>query len=439
MSRAHGAPTLDRDDGPADLSCRDEPCCCRSIRSRHVCPTGAGQASWKRRCRSRACRRAPGSHQASAHRLDRGLQRSCTVGSDSAGRWNLFRRRAPALAFAEARWGSLARHRPRTGAARRLSDPLTGRTRGASKSGELVRAGPCAGHVGSADVRRPRRRGALVGPDVSAGEAHRDQAMAAPVVRPARPATPSTVRRRVQPARAHRSTRPARHVRHRVPHGVSRALAVSRGDCRAVTGTGRTPGADSSQLKRGSGARPRRNRRRGRGRRDRKRGRIASCELHRLLDPGRHARTSSPDPVAREPSLPPSKIREVAFLIDGKRSWVEHHAPYSYAHDGNYFVTSWIRPAYVHSGGGRDRRTTRATSSSRVRTSASTPPPSLLAGSWHRRISAADAGNAGRGEIWTLAVTPVGWRILDPTQGWDALITCHRSLSATAGASPAIG
>src|SRR5919204_499119 len=37
-----------------------------------------------------------------------------------------------------------------------------------------------------------------------------------------------------------------------------------------------------------------------------------------------------------KPSLPPSKIREVDFIIYGRRSWVEHHAPYTYGYDGNH-------------------------------------------------------------------------------------------------------
>jgi hypothetical protein len=124
-----------------------------------------------------------------------------------------------------------------------------------------------------------------------------------------------------------------------------------------------------------------------------------------------------------KPSLPPSKIRQVAFLIDGRRAWVEHHAPYSYAYDGNYLVTSWMRPG-LHTftvvavaTNGR-----RATISSQARTSAPKPPPTPLAGSWHRRISVAGAGAAWRAGIWTLAVNSVGWRFLDPTRGRGALV-----------------
>jgi len=124
-----------------------------------------------------------------------------------------------------------------------------------------------------------------------------------------------------------------------------------------------------------------------------------------------------------KPNLPPSKIREVAFLIDGRRSWVERHAPYSYGYDGNYLVTSWMKPG-LHTftvvavaTNGR-----RATISSRARTSAPKPPPAALAGSWHRRISVAEAGAAGRPGLWTLVVDSVGWRLLDPSRGRGALV-----------------
>lgn len=120
------------------------------------------------------------------------------------------------------------------------------------------------------------------------------------------------------------------------------------------------------------------------------------------------------------PSLPPSKIREVDFLIDGRLSWVEHHAPYSYGYDGNYLVTSWMRAgrhAFTVVAVAIDGR--RATISTRARTSAPNPPPSALAGSWQRRNSAATSGSGG---LWTLTVSQVGWRFLDPSRRQGALI-----------------
>lgn len=117
------------------------------------------------------------------------------------------------------------------------------------------------------------------------------------------------------------------------------------------------------------------------------------------------------------PSLPPAKIREVDFLIDGKLSWVEHHAPYSYGYDGNYLVTSWLSPGmhtFTVTATATDR--TRATVSSKARVTASpAAPPADLAGSWHRDVSKSEAGGSGRPGTWTLTVDKLGWRILDPS------------------------
>src|SRR5215467_14024935 len=44
------------------------------------------------------------------------------------------------------------------------------------------------------------------------------------------------------------------------------------------------------------------------------------------------------------PSGPSFDVSEVDYLIDGKQVWVEHIAPYFYGDDGNYLVTSFLRP-----------------------------------------------------------------------------------------------
>jgi hypothetical protein len=124
-----------------------------------------------------------------------------------------------------------------------------------------------------------------------------------------------------------------------------------------------------------------------------------------------------------KPSLPPSEIREVDFLIDGRRAWVEHHAPYSYGYDGNYLVTTWMRPG-VHmfpvAAVAIDGRP--AAVSSRAQTSAPKPPPAALAGSWHRKLSSAEAAAAGGAGIWTLTVDAVGWRLRDQSRRRGGLI-----------------
>jgi hypothetical protein len=44
------------------------------------------------------------------------------------------------------------------------------------------------------------------------------------------------------------------------------------------------------------------------------------------------------------PTGPAADVREVDFLIDGHVVWIEHHPPYTYGLDGNWLVTSWLRP-----------------------------------------------------------------------------------------------
>lgn len=124
-----------------------------------------------------------------------------------------------------------------------------------------------------------------------------------------------------------------------------------------------------------------------------------------------------------KPSLAPSRIRQVDFLIDGRRSWVEHHAPYSYGYDGNYLVTSWLRPGlhtFTVVAVATDGR--RARISSRAETGPAKAPPAALAGSWQRQVSPADARGSGRAGRWALTVDSVGWRIRDPTGTRGALI-----------------
>jgi hypothetical protein len=121
-----------------------------------------------------------------------------------------------------------------------------------------------------------------------------------------------------------------------------------------------------------------------------------------------------------KPNMPPAKIREVDFIIDGRRAWVEHNAPYTYGYDGNYFVTSWMKPG-VHTftvvAVATDGR--RAMSVSRAQTSAPKSPPRALGGSWQRRISTAAATQAG---TWSLMIGPIGWRVLSPARTEGALI-----------------
>ena len=118
--------------------------------------------------------------------------------------------------------------------------------------------------------------------------------------------------------------------------------------------------------------------------------------------------------VART-SLPESKIRTVTFLIDGKVRWIEHRAPYTYGDDGNWLVTSWLRP-------GTHRFTARVTATDGRREVATTrarvvpalaPPSELNDSNWTRVYTETEAGDAPAGP-WTLTIDATGWRIKDP-------------------------
>ena len=117
------------------------------------------------------------------------------------------------------------------------------------------------------------------------------------------------------------------------------------------------------------------------------------------------------------PSLPASKVREVDFAIDGKLKWIEHHRPYSYGYDGNYLVTTWLRPGpHLFTVTAFSKDGTRASTSSTARVPSAPPaPPSELAGTWSRMVTKAEAGTSGRAGRWTITIDAVGWRILDPT------------------------
>lgn len=100
-------------------------------------------------------------------------------------------------------------------------------------------------------------------------------------------------------------------------------------------------------------------------------------------------------------TLPPSQIREVDFLIDGRLAWVEHHSPYVYSSDENgtklgYLVTSWLSPG-IHMFAVRavanDGRTVTDTNQARVLPAPE--PAAALAGTWQRTIDATAAPKPG--------------------------------------------
>jgi hypothetical protein len=125
------------------------------------------------------------------------------------------------------------------------------------------------------------------------------------------------------------------------------------------------------------------------------------------------------------PSVSPSKIKEVDFLIDGKLRWIERYSPYNYGSDDShghlgFLITTWLTPG-VHRFTARAvpyaGRTASHTSVARVLPAPT--PPAELAGTWTRNVTAEDVAKATSGEgplpgVWKLVFDGVGAWVLDP-------------------------
>jgi len=88
------------------------------------------------------------------------------------------------------------------------------------------------------------------------------------------------------------------------------------------------------------------------------------------------------------PALPASQVREVDFLIDGRRAWVEDKPPYTYADDGGFLVTSWLAPG-KHRFSVRAIRSDGQSVTDTVVARVLPPPevPTALAGTWQRKVA----------------------------------------------------
>jgi hypothetical protein len=132
------------------------------------------------------------------------------------------------------------------------------------------------------------------------------------------------------------------------------------------------------------------------------------------------------------PSVAPSDIARVDYLIDGKLRWVEQFSPYNYASDDEkghlgYLFTSWLTPgthrftAVVRA---TDGRTAKDVVTARVLPAPT--PPTALAGTWTRELTAADTAKAdpkyGKDNVpptgkWRLVIDRTGIWELDPLGG----------------------
>jgi hypothetical protein len=126
--------------------------------------------------------------------------------------------------------------------------------------------------------------------------------------------------------------------------------------------------------------------------------------------------------VART-SLPAAKVAEVRFLIDHRPAWQEHDRPYVYGDDGNWLVTSFLRPGEHIFTVELETFSGRTTSRShRARVAAAPTPPRRLAGSWSRLVTRADVRRATSDEPppagrWRLGIGRTGWQLRDPQGG----------------------
>jgi hypothetical protein len=109
-------------------------------------------------------------------------------------------------------------------------------------------------------------------------------------------------------------------------------------------------------------------------------------------------------------SLPPAKVAEVDFMIDGKLTWVEHHAPYDYAGESKAdLVTSWL-----HAGEHHFEVLVKATDGTKeadivpARVAAAPSPPASLAGVWKRTIDGSQGPKPGSKGNPTGSVIPQG-------------------------------
>lgn len=147
----------------------------------------------------------------------------------------------------------------------------------------------------------------------------------------------------------------------------------------------------------------------------------AAISISSSLD-GKHVLPVRIHWIAR-PSVVPSAVGAVDFLIDGRPGWTESRAPYFYGNDGNWLVTSFLTP-------GRHRFTVRLTTAGGktatdtvVARVVSTPaPPSSLAGKWQHTVTAADVAHATSSQPppagrWKLAIGRLGWQMTDPQSG----------------------
>jgi len=119
-----------------------------------------------------------------------------------------------------------------------------------------------------------------------------------------------------------------------------------------------------------------------------------------------------------KPTVPENQVSEVDFLIDNQLAFVEKHEPYTYGRDGNYLVTSFLKPG-VHSFTVRVTTVSGQSAESTVKATidvAPAPPDGLANTSWTREVTKEDVKKATSTEPppsgkWGLKIDSVGWAL----------------------------
>jgi hypothetical protein len=123
------------------------------------------------------------------------------------------------------------------------------------------------------------------------------------------------------------------------------------------------------------------------------------------------------------PKLSTAQVAKVDFLIDGQVRWTERKAPYEFAQDNGYLITTWLKPG-IHRFAARvtDTGGHRVSDTVSARIPPAQAPPKALAHHWKRTLTAADQkkvefDNPPPKGSWEIVFDQVGIWELDPLGG----------------------
>jgi hypothetical protein len=100
-------------------------------------------------------------------------------------------------------------------------------------------------------------------------------------------------------------------------------------------------------------------------------------------------------------------VTEVDYFIDGYHAWTEHTAPYQYASDGKFLVTTFLKPGQIHTFSVRAVTADNQVATDVVKARVVVPPrpPVRFAGTWALK----KASHVQRPPLNTFTITPKGW------------------------------